>query len=94
MENETGISFEELHFGMAEAAASFRKFSVNYALIGGLAASFRSKSRFTKDIDFLLQIPALVLSPLFEDLQSREFCFESISKTCSRSFTERSTSTG
>ncbi len=78
MENETGISLEDLHFGMAEAAASFRKFSVNYALIGGLAASYRSKSRFTKDIDFLLQIPALVLPPLLEDLQSREFRFDLI----------------
>jgi hypothetical protein len=46
MDNSRGISVETLNRGVTEAAASFAKFSVNYALIGGLATSFRSQPRF------------------------------------------------
>jgi len=76
MDNSSGISVETLHRGVAEAAASFEKFSIKYALIGGLATSARSQPRFTKDLDFLLYVPALVLPPLLEDLQNRGFEFD------------------
>ncbi len=76
MDSSQGISVDVLNRGVSEAAASFAKFRVDYALIGGLATSFRSQPRFTKDLDFLLHIPALVLSPLLEDLASRGFEFD------------------
>jgi hypothetical protein len=39
---------------MAEA---FEARSVRYALIGGLAFTVRGRPRFTRDVDFLLEVP-------------------------------------
>ncbi|MEI7683903.1 MAG: nucleotidyl transferase AbiEii/AbiGii toxin family protein, partial [Planctomycetota bacterium] len=61
---------------MAASVASLAAFEIQYALIGGLATSLRSQPRFTKDIDFLLKIPSLVLPGLLEDLLSRGFTFD------------------
>jgi hypothetical protein len=47
-------------------------------LIGGLATSYRSQPRFTKDIDFLVQVPQPVLPRLLEDLHGRGFEFETL----------------
>lgn len=46
---------------------------VQYALIGGLAASYRSHPRATRDIDLLLHIPQVTLPGLLEALQKRGF---------------------
>ena len=59
--------------GLSEAVAAFASRGVDYALIGGIAASFRSQPRFTKDIDFLLRPTQLALPGLLEDLRSRGF---------------------
>jgi hypothetical protein len=50
---------------------AFEARSVRYALIGGLAYVLRSRPRFTKDVDFLLEVPQLVLPGLLEDLVKR-----------------------
>lgn len=70
------VSTEDLHLALTEAAASLAHFQTQYALIGGMATSFRSQPRFTKDFDFLLNIPQLVLPSLLEDLKRRGFEFD------------------
>jgi hypothetical protein len=76
MASNSPISVEDLHQGLTEAAAALSKYRVPYALIGGMATSYRSQPRFTKDLDFLLNVPQLVLPPLLEDLQHRGFEFD------------------
>jgi len=63
---------------LAEATAALDHHRVSYALIGGLAASYRSQPRFTKDIDFLIKVPQIVLPPLLEDLQRRGFQLDTL----------------
>lgn len=59
-----------------ELTAALNQFQARYALIGGMAAGYRTHPRFTRDVDFLLTVPALVLPPLLEDLQRRGFEFD------------------
>jgi hypothetical protein len=59
-----------------ELTAALNQFQARYALIGGVAAGYRTHPRFTRDVDFLLTVPALVLPPLLEDLQRRGFEFD------------------
>ena len=63
---------------LAKFAAAMDRRKVSYALIGGLATSYRSQPRFTKDIDFLVNVPQLVLAPLLEDLRGRGFEFDTL----------------
>lgn len=50
--------------------------SVQYAVVGGLAATMRGRPRFTQDVDILLEVPQLALPGLLEDLASRGFSFD------------------
>jgi hypothetical protein len=45
--------------------------SVRYALIGGLAFILRGRPRFTQDVDFLIDVPQIVLPGLLDDLADR-----------------------
>jgi hypothetical protein len=58
---------------MVEALNSLK---VRFTLIGGLAVGYRSRPRFTRDIDFLLEVPPLVLPSLLQALQERGFSFD------------------
>src|SRR5438552_16084591 len=49
----------------------FDKHKVKYALIGGHAVSQQTRPRYTKDLDFLLTVPQLVLPRLLEELHER-----------------------
>ncbi len=69
---------DEMRTALDEAIRAMDHYTVCYALIGGLAASYRSQPRFTKDIDFLVQVPQLVLPLLLEDLHRRGFEFETV----------------
>ena len=42
---------------LREMVACLTARKVRFSLIGGSAAGFRSRPRFTRDIDFLLEIP-------------------------------------
>ncbi|MBY0523532.1 MAG: nucleotidyltransferase [Gemmataceae bacterium] len=44
-----------------------------YALIGGIATGYRSRPRFTQDLDFLLDVPLLAMPGLLEKLRQRGF---------------------
>jgi len=69
---------DELRKALDEATAAMDHHAVSYALIGGIAVSYRSQPRFTKDIDFLVQVPPVVLPLLLEDLQRRGFEFDTL----------------
>lgn len=64
---------DDMGRAITEIASAIDRRKVKYALIGGLATSYRSQPRFTKDIDFLVKAPQLVLPSLLEDLRDRGF---------------------
>lgn len=49
---------------------------IHYALIGGLATGYRSRPRYTRDIDLILDIPQVALPAVLEALHDRGFEFE------------------
>ena len=57
-------------------AEAFAARSVRYALIGGLAVVIRGRLRFTRDVDFLLDVPQITLPGLLDDLAGRGFAIE------------------
>src|SRR5262245_9185939 len=61
---------------LLELARAFEQKNVSYALIGGVATAFRSRPRFTRDLDFLLEVPQLTLPLLLAELTQRGFTFE------------------
>ncbi len=50
---------------------------VRYALIGGVASSYRGQPRLTADLDFLIHVPALTLPGLLDELREEGFDFDS-----------------
>src|SRR6516164_6848133 len=69
---------DEMRRALNEAIAAMDQHVVSYALIGGIASSYRSQPRFTKDIDFLIQVPQIVLPRLLDDLRRRGFDFDTV----------------
>ena len=59
--------------GAVRLAAVARQVNLRYALIGGLAAGYRTQPRFTQDVDFLLQVPQLQLPSVLDELTARGF---------------------
>lgn len=57
-------------------AQAFAARSVRYALIGGLAIVLRGRPRFTRDVDFLIEVPQVVLPGLLDDLVERGFSID------------------
>lgn len=70
------IDADRLKLVMAEMVAALRDHGVNYALIGGIAVTIRGRSRFTRDIDFLLDMPQVRLPALLDELAQRGFEFD------------------
>ena len=59
-----------------ELVGALDQLHLRYALIGGVATGFRSQPRFTQDLDFLLEVPQLILPALLEHLHERGFSFD------------------
>jgi hypothetical protein len=76
MSGNPAISEADLKEALVQMAAALGQFKANYAVIGGMASAYRSQPRFTKDVDFLVAIPQLVLPGLLEDLRLRGFDFD------------------
>jgi hypothetical protein len=76
--NEHIGTSREVFDGALELAAVFDGAGVKYSLIGGLASGFRTLPRFTRDIDFLLNIPAIKLPGLLGELATRGFKFNEL----------------
>lgn len=67
---------EELDRAVELLVERFTARSVRYALVGGLATLLRGRPRFTQDVDFLLDVPQLVLPGLLEDLSAAGFTLD------------------
>src|SRR5436309_5109326 len=76
MANERSPLPQHLLTALLELAAALEQFHVRYALVGAVASGYRSRPRFTEDLDFLLDVPQLVLPGLLEELRERGFSFE------------------
>ena len=72
----TPIGADRLLQVMSEMVAAFANHGANYALIGGVAVTIRGRSRFTRDIDFLLDVPQVRLPALLDELAQRGFEFD------------------
>ena len=59
-------------------AEAFDARSIRYALIGGLAFILRGRPRFTQDVDFLLEVPQIVLPSHLDDLVARGFTLDPV----------------
>ncbi len=63
---------EQLNVELDEAVGllveAFTSKSIEYALVGGLAASLRGRPRFTQDVDVLVRVPQIALPPLLDEL--------------------------
>jgi hypothetical protein len=73
MSADRPMTEQDLLDGLAAAAEGLRARRINYAVIGGMATTFRGQPRTTKDIDFLLQVPQLQLPGLLDELAARGF---------------------
>ena len=67
---------DDLANALARLVEALQKHDIAYALIGGLAAGYHSRPRFTRDIDLVLQVPQIILPPLLETLEQLEFEFD------------------
>ena len=61
MDTNRGLLPEELFRAVELLAEAFAARSVRHALIGGLATAIRGRLRVTEDVDFLVDVPAIVL---------------------------------
>jgi hypothetical protein len=62
---------QDLVDGALALADAARQANVRYALIGGLATGYRTRARFTRDMDFLLHVPQLALPAFLDELAPR-----------------------
>jgi predicted nucleotidyltransferase len=76
MADNPAVSLELLQTGLTTAAEVLAQHGVNYAVIGGMAAAYRSQPRFTRDVDFLLSVSQMVLPTVLEDLIAHGFSFD------------------
>jgi hypothetical protein len=69
---------DDLSRALARLVDALQKNNIAYALVGGLAAGYHSRPRFTRDIDLVLHVPQIVLPRLLETLQKDGFEFDLI----------------
>jgi Nucleotidyl transferase of unknown function (DUF2204) len=67
---------QNLIAGLFELVEAIDQRHLRYALIGAIAAGYRGRPRFTEDLDFLLEVPQLVLPSLLDQLSARGFTFD------------------
>src|SRR5207302_576727 len=67
---------DRLVAALTELVGALESHGIRYALIGGLAAGFRSRPRSTRDVDILLTVPQLQLPGLLADLAARGFTLD------------------
>jgi hypothetical protein len=67
---------QDLLTALLQCVQALDRLQIHYALIGGVATGYRSRPRFTQDLDFLLDVPQVVLPGLLEDLHARGFEFD------------------
>jgi hypothetical protein len=88
MATDSPILPQDLVDALVTCTETLNERGIAYAVIGGMAAGFRSQPRFTKDVDFLLRIPQLQLPGLLESLEAKGLEFEML--TTIREWTQNS----
>ena len=78
MSAETSGPTEPLQTALTLVIAALDRRTLRYALIGGLATGFRSRPRFTKDVDLILDVPQVALPALLDDLHAAGFTFDTM----------------
>ena len=76
MHTDNGLLPDDSVRAVESLAEAFDARSIRYALIGGLAFVLRGRPRFTQDVDFLLEVPQIVLPGLLDDLLERGFTLD------------------
>jgi len=76
MPDESHLAPDALEAALTDVVEVLTATSTSYALIGGLATGFRSRPRYTQDIDVLLDVPRIRLPDLLERLRARRFEFD------------------
>ena len=76
MHIDSGLLPDDSVRAVESLAEAFDARSIRYALIGGLAFVLRGRPRFTQDVDFLLEVPQIVLPGLLDDLMERGFTLD------------------
>lgn len=66
----------DLDFALQTLSTVLPSHQARFALIGGIATGIRSRLRFTEDIDMVVNVPAICLPGLLEDLISRGFTID------------------
>ena len=67
---------DPLQAALVELVTALEKRKVRYALIGGLATGYRSRPRYTADVDVMIDVPQITLPALLEELLERGFEFD------------------
>lgn len=76
MADKAGRPSDALEAALTDVIAVLGRTGITYALIGGLATGYRSRPRYTKDIDLLVDIPQIALPAVLDDLGSLGFEFD------------------
>ena len=76
MAAETLESSDPLQRALSLVVVAIDRCTPRYALIGGLATGFRSRPRFTKDVDLIVDVPQIKLPALLEELRASGFTFD------------------
>lgn len=76
MQSNRNLWSEELDRAVESLSEAFAMRSVRHALIGGLATSLRGRPRLTQDVDFLVDVPQLMLPGVLDDLIERGFTLD------------------
>ncbi len=76
MDSEITILPGNLVSGLRQLTEVLHHLHIRHSLIGGLAVGYRSRPRFTVDVDLVLEIPQVTLPTLLEELEKRGFAFD------------------
>jgi len=76
MADETGRPIDAIEAALTDVVAVLTKANVPYALIGGLATGYRSRPRYTKDVDLIVDIPQITLPAVLTALGGLGFEFD------------------
>lgn len=76
MADESPSMPDALEAALTDVVAVLSRARIPYALIGGLATGYRSRPRYTKDIDLIVDIPQVALAAVLDALGGLGFEFD------------------
>ena len=75
MADDAGRPADAIEAALTDMVTVLTRANVPYALIGGLATGYRSRPRYTKDVDLILDIPQITLPAVLAALGGLGFEF-------------------